>query len=152
MKKMIIFLLYIFSTNLIAQTSKGDLMLESESKLNFNQTVDSILAKATFIKWKVIITHDLHESLKKSGKEVLPIKVIEICNPTYSYEVLRDDAIKSFSTLMPCRISVYNKTDGKTYVSRLNPDLMKTLADNLTAKSMLNALTDIEAIVLDVIK
>jgi uncharacterized protein (DUF302 family) len=64
--------------------------------------------------------------LAKSGKAVLPVKVVEICKPEYSGKMLEKDDERIVSVMMPCRISVYEKADGKTYVTLLNMTAMTT--------------------------
>ena len=73
-------------------------------------------------------------SLEKSGKEVKPVKVIEICKPRYSGELLELNDERIISVMMPCRISVYEKDDGKTYVALINPGFMASgLPESITA-------------------
>jgi uncharacterized protein (DUF302 family) len=64
--------------------------------------------------------HDLQQSLAKSGKEVRPVKVIEICKPAYSGKMLELNDERIMSVMMPCRISVYMKDDGETYTAVLD--------------------------------
>lgn len=147
---MIPFLVFAYTTIINAQSNY--LISESESKYNFTQTVDTLTKVAEQNKWKVIIVHDLQASLKKNDKEVSPVKVLEICNPDYSFNVLNKEEFKIFSSMMPCRISVYEKADGKTYVSRINPSFMSEVMKDKQCKSMNNALVDIEKFVSAVTK
>jgi len=48
---------------------------------------------------------------------VKPVKVIEICKPVYSGQMLELNNERIMSVMMPCRISVYLKDDGKTYTA-----------------------------------
>lgn len=147
MNKSIILVLLIFSINLFGQ-SKNNIafFLENESKLSFTQTIDSLKNCGNRNGWKVLTVHDLQQSLKKNGKEVLPINVIELCNPKYSYEVIKDDNSKFISTMMPCRISVYEKANGKTYISRINPEFLFNSFDNSKSDGMAKAIEEIENI------
>lgn len=147
MNKSLILLLIIISINLFAQL-KNDIpfLLESESNLSFNQTIDSLRNCGNRNGWKVLTIHDLQQSLKKSGKEVLPSNVIELCNPKYSYEVLKDDNSKLISTMMPCRVSVYEKENGKTYISRINPAFLDNTFDSSKSSGMSKAIEEIESI------
>lgn len=146
MKRFIVLFLFYVST-IILNAQGNQLVVESKSKFNFNQTVDSLIKIVERNKWKVIIVHDLQASLMKNGKEILPVKIIEICNPEYSFNVLNKDEFRAFSSMMPCRISVYEKSDGKTYVSRINSELMMEFLKDKECKSMINALNDIEKFV-----
>jgi uncharacterized protein (DUF302 family) len=51
------------------------------------------------------------------------------------------------SSLMPCRISVYEKTDGKTYISRLNSSMLSPLIGDLAADVMSRSAADVEEII-----
>lgn len=152
-KLLVVFLLMFFVISINAQTKMSNgFIAESESKFDFTQTVDTLTRVAKLNKWKVIIVHDLQASLKKNGKEVFPVKVMEICNPNYSFNVLNKEEFKLFSSMMPCKISVYEKADGKTYVSRFNPSFMSEMLKEKQCKSMNNALEDIEKFINEVAK
>lgn len=97
-----------------------NLVIERQSKFSFDTTVDKIVAEAERLDWKVPAVHDLQQSLAKSGKDVKSVKVIEICKPAYSGKMLELNDERIVSVMMPCRISVYLKDDGKTYIALLN--------------------------------
>lgn len=97
--------------------SKNKFVIENQSKYNFDETVDLLVAEAERREWKIPAVHDLQQSLAKSGKTVNPVKVIEICKPEYSGQMLELNDERIMSVMMPCRISVYTKEDGKTYTA-----------------------------------
>jgi uncharacterized protein (DUF302 family) len=100
--------------------AKNKYVIEQSSKYGFDKTVDLLVAEAGRREWKVPAIHDLQQSLAKSGKTVKPVKVIEICKPAYSGQMLELNDERIMSVMMPCRISVYIKDDGKTYTAILN--------------------------------
>ena len=116
-------------------------IIEEISLFDFDKTVEKLVAEAERREWKVQFVHDLQHSLAKSGKSVKPVKVIEICKPEYSGQMLELSDERIISVMMPCRISVYEKEDGKTYIALINTgnmtngqsvkiaELMKTIAD-----------------------
>ena len=95
-------------------------VIEHPGKFNFDKTVDLLVAEAERREWKVPFIHDLQQSLAKAGKTVKPVKVIEICKPAYSGQMLELSDERIMSVMMPCRISVYLKDDGKTYIALLD--------------------------------
>ena len=97
--------------------SKSKFIIEQSSKYDFDKTVDLLVKEAEIREWKVPALHDLQQSLAKSGKTVKPVKVIEICKPAYSGQMLELNDERIMSVMMPCRISVYLKDDGKTYTA-----------------------------------
>jgi uncharacterized protein (DUF302 family) len=99
---------------------ENSVVIEKKSKYPFGTTVDMLVAESERLEWKVPAIHDLQQSLAKSGKTVKPVKVIEICKPRYSGRLLELNDERIISVMMPCRISVYEKDDGNTYVSLIN--------------------------------
>ena len=112
----------------------NQLVIEHPSKFDFGKTVELLVAEAESRDWKVPAVHDLQQSLAKSGKIVKPVKVIEICKPQYSGKMLELNDERIISVMMPCRISVYEKEDGLTYVSLINAgDMAANLPSNIAA-------------------
>lgn len=97
----------------------NQLIIEQVSPFDVPSTVEKLIAAAAKKEWQNPAVHNLQQSLAKSGKEVMPIQVVEICKPEYSGKMLEKSDERIVSVMMPCRISVYEKEDGKTYVSLL---------------------------------
>jgi uncharacterized protein (DUF302 family) len=124
-----------------------DMFLESESPFDFEETLQRI-TKAVEVKgWKMPALHNLQQTLRNFGKEVLPVSVFEICHPKHSGRILEKDNERSVSSLMPCRISVFMRSDGKTYISRLNSGVMAAGFGGLIAEVMADATKDVEDII-----
>ena len=109
--------------------STNQLIIEHVSPFTVPVTVEKLIEVAKLKGWQNPAVHNLQQSLAKSGKEVLPVEVVEICKPEYSGSMLEKNDERIVSVLMPCRISVYEKTDGKTYVALLD---MSQLTDGMT--------------------
>jgi len=116
--------------------SNGNFIIEQVSIYDFDQTVEKIVKEAERREWKVPATHDLQQSLAKSGKTVKPVKIIEICKPEYSGQMLELNHERIMSVMMPCRISVYVKDDGKTYTAIINGEELSTGQPDIIAKVM----------------
>lgn len=129
----------------------NDLVLEKESRYDFNATVSKLIELATSRNWGNPANHDLKQTLAKSGREVLPITVIEICKPAYSGEMLAKNDERIVSVMMPCRISVYNKIDGKTYLSYINMDALAHAMPPTAVDTMVNAANEIQEIIGEVV-
>ena len=116
-----------------------NMFMEVQSRYDFDQTVSKLTETIEKNKWKVLITHDLQQSLHKNGYEVLPVKVIELCNPHHSSQILSRDTERIYANLMPCRISVYDKSDGKTYVSLMNSGMLAAQIGGVVEEVMSSA-------------
>ena len=123
------------------------MFFESRSKYGFDETVNQLSAIIAEAGWKVIHIHDLQETMRKNGKDVIPVKVIELCMPDYAYRLLSDDTLRIYSNMMPCRISVYEKTDGKTYISRLNSAMLASRTGGVIQEVMSRSFEDAERFV-----
>ncbi len=104
----------------------NNVIIEQVSPFDVATTVEKLVAAATLKNWQNPAVHNLQQSLAKAGKEVRPVQVVEICKPEYSGAMLEKSDERIVSVMMPCRISVYQKEDGKTYVALLNMAEMVT--------------------------
>jgi uncharacterized protein (DUF302 family) len=119
---------------------------ENSSKFNFEQSVEAlekaILESGT---WRIPAKHDLQATLIKNGKDkVNNVIVFEICSPDLAEKILKTDDERVVSNMMPCRIAVYDKTDGKTYYSRMNSGLLAKPMGKITREQMKIAADDVE--------
>jgi uncharacterized protein (DUF302 family) len=134
------------SNNMKAKDSSA-MLLESQSNLDFSTTVEKISAAVTDSGWKIPATHDLQNTIKNFGKDILPVKILEICHPKHSSRLLELDNERIVSTFMPCRISVYEKSDGKVYISRINAALLSKSFGGLVEEVMTAANDDMEKMI-----
>lgn len=123
------------------------MFFENKSRYGFDETVERLSEIAPEKGWKVIQVLDLQETMRKNGKEVLPVKVIELCKPDYAFQLLSDDDLRIYANMMPCRISVYQKTDGQTYVSRMNSAMFAAQIGGVLQEVMSAAFTDAEGFI-----
>jgi uncharacterized protein (DUF302 family) len=120
-----------------------EMFLEYESKYSLDETIEILSETISNSGWKISIIHDLQETLRKNSIHVFPLKVIELCNPKYSSQILGVDDLRIYSSLMPCRISVYEKADGKTYISTMNAKQLSEQIGGVVQKVMTEAYKDI---------
>jgi uncharacterized protein (DUF302 family) len=114
----------------------NQLIIEQVSPFDVPTTVEKLIEAAEKRDWQNPATHNLQQSLAKSGKDVRPVQVVEICKPDYSGKMLEKNDERISSILMPCRISVYEKEDGRTYVTLLNMGAMTTNLSSATAEAI----------------
>jgi uncharacterized protein (DUF302 family) len=129
----------------------NQLIIEQVSPFDVPTTVEKLIDAAVKREWQNPANHNLQQSLAKSGKEVRPVQVIEICKPEYSGKMLEKSDERIVSIMMPCRISVYEKEDGKTYVALLNTSAMSAGMPSTIADAMQGAADETFEIVKSVI-
>ena len=100
---------------------KDMMVQERQSPYGLDETVQKIVARAKEKGWKVPDEpKQMEKSIKKAGgPDILPVRLIELCQPQYAGKMLESDDTRYVSVMMPCTISVYQKSDGKTYVSNM---------------------------------
>jgi uncharacterized protein (DUF302 family) len=100
------------------------MFIERESRLGYAETIDAIHAASKQEGWIIPKQYKLDVSLARAGYEVLPVSVIELCKPDHAYKILKEDEYRLVSSMMPCRVAVYQKEDGSTIISQMNTALM----------------------------
>ena len=103
----------------------GMMLHETMSPYGVEETVNKIKENAISKGWVVPSVKPLHESvLKHGGGTLRPIMLVNLCQANHAYNILKKDGNKRISVFMPCTISVYQKTDGKTYIGTMNAALL----------------------------
>ena len=118
------------------------MLIEVESPLGFEETLERLEANAKDLgwkvpgKWKVDFQRNL---MKVTDTDIGPNRVLKMCEPFAAAKLLVKDEYKMLTAMMPCTIAVYVKSDGKTYISMMNLEAMgmmyggdvKTMSDAL---------------------
>jgi uncharacterized protein (DUF302 family) len=86
--------------------------------------------------WSLSGLRNAAKPIEADGGNVLPVLMIEACSTKYSGPILKDDSIRFLSNLMPCKISVYKKSDGKTYIGMMNAKLIGSLFGSMVGEIM----------------
>jgi len=122
----------------------GLMFKESLSKYSFEQTEQELTKVIEARGWKMPAVHDLQQTMENNGIKVLQVKVFEICKPNLAHEILKRDDERVVASMMPCRIAIYTRTNGKTYVSRMNAGLMSRPMPGVVPKVMKQAADEVE--------
>ena len=107
------------------------------SRLGFEQTVAAIEQAYQKNGWRVPKVYNITKTLQSSGyTDIANINILSVCQPDDAYKILRDDANRPVTAVMPCRIGVYEAGDGRTYISVMNVGLMGKLFGGTIAAVM----------------
>ena len=137
---------------ILFQSAAGIMLMEDEARYDFDATVEAFRQTTLDKGWKIPTVHDLQETMNSFGKDVEKVKVFELCHPEHAYLILKQDQERVVSALMPCRIAIYQKRDGKVYVSRLNSGLMGKMMKGVVPEVMGVAARETEEILQAVLK
>jgi uncharacterized protein (DUF302 family) len=130
------FITIVISTIILAGCSMGELMVhEVKSPYDFEKTVALVTETAKGLGWVVPKVYDFQKSLVNFDQaDPGKIKVLKVCKPEYAASLLKQDKTKFISVMMPCSVSIYEKSDGTTYVATMNLELFSKLFSGDAAK------------------
>lgn len=128
------------------------MIIEDESAYDFATTTSTLEEAVKNAGWSIPTVHDMQKTLKGFGHEIDEVKIYELCSSKYSAIILAEDEGKLVSPMMPCRIAVYVKSDGKTYIGRMNSALVAKMYGGIIDEVMQKAFADTEVILKQVIK
>jgi uncharacterized protein (DUF302 family) len=111
---------------------------ERESPFDMEETVARIQqnVQETGNGWELSGLRNPARAIQRDGGNALPVMMVEACSTKYSKPILNDDSVRFLSILMPCKISVYKKNDGKVYVGTMNAGLMGKMFGPLVGEVM----------------
>lgn len=130
----------------------GMMMMEDESRYGFDKTVEVFKAKVDEAGWSVLQVHDMKNILARHGHDVDNVQIFELCSSKYSAEILKLDDERIVSPLMPCRIAIYEKSNGKTYITRMDSKLMARPFGGVINKVMQKAAVETEEIIAHIVR
>jgi uncharacterized protein (DUF302 family) len=145
--KILVALLFMGSTMAVTAQNAHELTIEKKSKYQLEQTVEEIKESAKDHGWSIPTEHDMQASLKKAGKTIDAAQIIVLCNANHAFKILNHDAMKHYSSMLPCRVSVYEKDDGNTYVAMMNMKELTSGAEKETRELMATVQKDIHQII-----
>lgn len=137
---------------IVNESNINKMFLENLSPVDFDSTVDKLSKLIEEKSWKISNIYDLQMTLNKHGKEVLPVKVLSLCHPAHSGRILEKNDERIITPMMPCRVSVYKKDDGKTYISRMNSLAFAAGFDGLIKQVMTDSANEVEEIITELLQ
>jgi uncharacterized protein (DUF302 family) len=95
------------------------------STLGFKETVAALVEAAPGNGWSEPDVRDLTDHYVQAGFiDMTRVKILYFCNPSGGYQILKDDANKPMSVMMPMGVSVYETSDGRVEIAAMNLGMM----------------------------
>ncbi len=134
------------------QLLPGMMIKEDQSQYGFEKTVEEIQRTAEENNWKTPTVHHLHKAVAGAGYNVLPAAVIELCQPEHAGMILANPDNRVVTSLMPCRVAVYEMPNGDVIVSRMNSGLVASIFGGQIARVMKTASQETEDLLVDTLQ
>jgi len=127
------------------------MLIKHPSKLGYDEALailnDNLQKKQD---WRLVKINDYQESTANFGA-MERVCSVNVCNPRYASEILKDDANRGVTAFMPLAIGVYEDKKGQVFVSQLNVGLLGMMFGGTIAKVMNMAGKDIKEVVASVV-
>jgi uncharacterized protein (DUF302 family) len=122
------------------------------SKLGYDETVNAVKAGASKRGWKVGDVQDMQAQLHRAGmKDAQRMTVIPTCPPQANERIAK--ASDGKAPALPCRATVFEGKDGKTYLVRMNTaNMAKLMQEAAVAKAMAEVGAEEEALYKDIVQ
>lgn len=130
----------------------GMMLMEDESQYDFETTLEVFEQAVSDAGWSILTVHDMQKTLQTHGHDVRAVQIFELCSSKYSAEILKLDDERIVAPLMPCRVAIYEKSDGKTYITRMDSQLMAKPFGGIITEVMDQAASEIEDVIAKVIR
>ena len=127
------------------------MMTEDESPYGYEETVAVFREAAAGAGWSILNYTDMQAVVARHGADVPGVTVFDLCSSKYSIEILERDDERIVTPMMPCRVSVYETSDGTTYVARMNSGLVASMFGGLINEVMQKASAETEAFIRTVV-
>ena len=115
------------------------------SRLDFDATLAALIAAAEKRGWKKDQVHDTQAAMKQAGvADSQRMKVVMICPPGFNDKLAK--ASQGKLPPHPCRFTVFEGRDSKTYVVRMNSTLFAQGLQGEAGKLMSDIAAEEEAI------
>ena len=139
------FIVGIVFTGVLGWNMMGGMMFnERVSPFGLEETVARIQQniEATGKGWALAGLRFPTKAVQADGGNALPVIMVEACSTKYSGPILNEDSVKFLSILMPCKISIYKKNDGKVYIGTMNAGLVGPMFGPLVGDIMKQVAAD----------
>lgn len=97
-----------------------DMVKVTPSPKSFPETLAALRKEAGDAGWSILNENNMAGVLSERGYTLDPVMIIDVCSGQYSARILENDDYRPVSAFMPCRISVYQDSQGRVFIARMN--------------------------------
>ena len=124
------------------------MLKENQTNFSFEESKQKLEQAITDHSWGKLHVHDIHSILSNKGLKIDRLMVYEICKPAYAYKLMSVDEEKILSPMLPCRVTLYEKSD----ISRMDIGLFTSNMSPLTKEVMNTVAEELEQTISSIIK
>jgi len=91
-----------------------------QSNKSFSETLKTFKEETARAGWSVLNANNMAGVLSERGFTLHPVVILDVCSGSYSARILSNDNYRPISAFMPCRVSIYQTSDGNVFIARMN--------------------------------
>lgn len=103
-----------------AKPAMPALFLEDTSPKTLVPTTEAFREAVKAAGWSVLGVTNMSGILSERGFTLHPVLVFDACSGKYSADLLSKDETRFVSSMIPCRVAIYQTSTGKVVISRMN--------------------------------
>ena len=130
-----------------ANVSPHQMFVETVSPANLPTTVSVFLEEVKAAGWSHLDTINMAGVLSARGFTLDPVMILEVCSGRYSAALLDSDETRFVASMIPCRVAIYQTSDDRVIISRMNAAAMAKMMPGEVAEVMAASGTEVEAII-----
>jgi len=123
----------------VAQGTAGDkpqLVQVIQSQKSFPETLKTFKEEVSKAGWSLLNINNLAGVLSERGFTLHPVVILDLCSSKYSVRIQSNDEYRPISAFMPCRVSIYQLSDGKVFIARMNTGAFANMMRSEVAEVM----------------
>ena len=128
-----------------------DMAMVTPSPMNFPDTVSAFQSEVDAAGWSILNENNMAGVLSERGFTVDPVMIFDVCSGQYSAEILERDEYRPVSAFMPCRVSIYQDSEGQVMISRMNVPAFLPFMPEGVAEVMAASSEEIEQVIESVV-
>jgi len=139
----------------VAQGTAGDqpqLVEVVQSPKSFPETLKAFKEEVSKAGWSLLNVNNLAGVLSERGFTLHPVVVLDVCSGRHSSRILSNDDYRPFSAFMPCRVSIYQTSDGMVHIVRMNAAAVTEMMLTGVAEVMLASDKEIAEIIANTVR
>lgn len=127
--------------------AQTQMFLQTASPKSLSETVKAFKEEVAAGGWSILNVTNMAGILSEKGYTLSPILIFDVCSGKYSAQILAKDEHRFVTPLMPCRTSIYQTSQGKVIIARLNAKSMAPMLSAELAEIMTRSGGELEVII-----
>ena len=140
-------LLFLAAAPLQASSETPQVFIENPSPANLPETIKAFKEEVKAAGWSILHVHNLAGVLSTKGHTLAPAMVFEVCSGKYSAILLAKDEHRYVTSMIPCRVAIYQTSKGNVVISRMNTQMLAQMLTPEVAEVVITSSQEMEGVI-----